>query len=366
MRIDLCSLRETIFNIIDILISPLRKLKIKLKGNKMIHVNYDKKDNYPHHKKIILFDRDAFQSLGDKALLKVNKKYNVLCPQVFVIECLAPNRATEEQRRWLFRRLKLIENPIVLTGKANVSPVIDIPPRSEYHSILVSEQIARNCIISNPITMERVDPEELISHYKPRINAFKKEMKAYTETCEVHRGTLSPNRYISNVQEVLQDTQVRVPSIEELRQEMRENERTRITQELSYAAREAQYEMESRSVNQNVEGFETFFFLTNGDTRKLRDQIQNGTILTTENYPDLSYPIYIYYFGFFIVCCVQHETQHLDQSYMRDLRYLHYLNFCDRFITNERSTPHIVNSFPYDDIKNIPISTVAELKMELS
>ena len=283
MLSGLCPLRETIFKIIDVLISPLRKLRIKLKGNNMIHVRYDKKDNYPHHKKIILFDRDAFQSLGDEALLKVNKKFNVLCPQVFVIECLAPNRANEEQKRWLNRRLNLIENPIVLTGKTNVSPVIDIPPRSEYHSILVSEQIARNCIISNPITMERVDPEKLILHYKPRINAFKKEMKAYTETCETHRGTLSPNRYISNVQEVIQETQVRVPSIEELRQEMRENERTRITQELSYAAREAQYEMESRSVNQNIEGFNTFFFLTNGDTRKLRDQIQNGTKLTTEN-----------------------------------------------------------------------------------
>ena len=91
MLIDLSALRETIYNIIDILISPLRKFRIKLKGKKMIHLNYEKKDNYPHHKKIILFDRDAFQSLGDAGLLKVNKKYNVLCPQVFVTECLAPN-----------------------------------------------------------------------------------------------------------------------------------------------------------------------------------------------------------------------------------------------------------------------------------
>ncbi len=41
----------------------------------MIYIKYNKKDNGPHEKKIILFDRDAFQSLGDAALLKINKKY---------------------------------------------------------------------------------------------------------------------------------------------------------------------------------------------------------------------------------------------------------------------------------------------------
>lgn len=92
----------------------------------MIHVEYKKKNNFPHDREIILFDRDAFQSLGDEGLRKVNKIYNVLCPRVFVIECLAPNRASSEEKEQLLRRLELIENPIVLIGDTSVSPIINM------------------------------------------------------------------------------------------------------------------------------------------------------------------------------------------------------------------------------------------------
>ena len=332
----------------------------------MIHLNYEKKDNYPHHKKIILFDRDAFQSLGDTGLLKVNKKYNVLCPQVFVTECLAPNRASEVEKESLLRRLKLIDNPIVLTGNTHVSPVVEIPRGKEYDSILIAEEIARNCIRYAPITMGSVTPEKLISHYNPRINAFKKLMKTFTETCDQQRGSLTMNRIISETQRHLQRITGRVPTEQEIREELRENDRTHITQELDYAASEALHEIENKSLDENVKLIEAFLYLTDEDTKILRDQIQNDRKLTVENYPNLSYPIYVYYLSIYTICARQHNTQHLDQSYIRDFRYFHYLNFCDRFITNENSTPHIVNSFPYDDIKNTPISTVAELKLELS
>ena len=115
----------------------------------MIHVEYKKQDNFPHDREIILFDRDAFQSLGDQGLLKVNEKYNILCPQVFVMECIAPentdkksNEKLEKDKRSLRRRLGLIENPIVFTGDTNISPIIDVPRGVEYSGILSSEQ---NC-----------------------------------------------------------------------------------------------------------------------------------------------------------------------------------------------------------------------------
>ncbi len=334
----------------------------------MIHIKYQKKGNYPHDRKIILFDRDAFQSLGDEGLRKVNEKYNILCPQVFVIECLAPNKASEKQKRWLRRRLALMENSIVLTGNTHVSPLIDIPYNVEYSGILAAEQIARNCITSIPITMERVTPERLISYYEPRISAFKKEMKAYTEICDSYRASLTMNRLISETQRGIQRTNNRVPSRQEIRDELRENERTRITQEPNYAAEEALREIESKSVEENIEGLKTFLFLTDKDTRGLRDQIQEGNrkTLTIENYPDLAYPIYIYYLFFYMICARQHDTQHLDQSYVRDFRYLHYLNFCDRFITKEKSTPHIVKAIPYRHITDTPISSLEKLKRELN
>ena len=366
MRTKYYSVRKTLLNIIDILISPLRKLRIKLKANKMIHVNYDKQDNYSHHKKIILFDRDAFQSLGDEALLKVNKKYNILCPQVFVTECLAPNKASEKEKNWLLKRLNLIENPIVLIGDTHISPVIEIPHGKEYSSILTAEEIARNSIRSAPITMESVTPEKLISHYKPRINAFKQTMNAFTDTCDRQRGSLTMNRLRSETRRHFHEITGRIPTDQEIEEALRENDRTHISQNPEFAASEALLEIEYKSKEQNVELINAFLYLTDKDTKILSDKIQNDRKLTVENYPDLSYPIYIYYLSIYTICARQHNTQHLDQSYIRDFRYFHYLNFCDRFITNETSTPHIVNSFPYDDIKNTPISTATELKMELS
>ena len=75
--------------------------------------------------------------------------------------------------------------------------------------------------------------------------------------------------------------------------------------------------------------------------------------------------IYHHYYLFrYIVHGRQLNTMHLDQSYVRDFKYLHYLNFCDMFITNEKSTPNIVNSIPFDDIRETPVITVEELKKD--
>ena len=123
--------------------------------------------------------------------------------------------------------------------------------------------------------------------------------------------------------------------------------------------------MRKLSVNDVIVGFNRIFSLTDRESRRLRDQIQDGKILTIENYPDLAYPIYIYYLVFFMLYARQHDTQHLDQSYVRDFRYFHYLNFCDRFIGDETSTPNIVNSFPYGNIRKTHIMTSNELKDEL-
>ena len=115
----------------------------------MIHVKCDKKNNYPHDRELILFDRNAFQGLPKDVIPEINKKYNILCPQVFVMECIAPNNTDkkseeelERDKKSLLEKLELIENPIVLTGDTHKSPVINrhyndlikmcmIRPRSE-------------------------------------------------------------------------------------------------------------------------------------------------------------------------------------------------------------------------------------------
>ena len=88
----------------------------------MIHVEYQKANNYPHDRELILFDRSAFQSLSEETLCKVNKRYNILCPKIFVIECIAPDNTDnkpekefENAKELLLEKLELIENPIVIT-----------------------------------------------------------------------------------------------------------------------------------------------------------------------------------------------------------------------------------------------------------
>ena len=333
----------------------------------MIHVEYKKKNNFPHDREIILFDRDAFQSLGDQGLLKVNKIYNVLCPQVFVIECLAPNRASSAEKEQLLRRLKLIENPIVLTGDTYRSPVIDIPHGTHYPSILMSEEIAANCITATPIIMERVASEKLISHYEPRIDVFKNYIKEQTERCEAIKGTLVPKTLIAHVQELAEQNHNRIPSKQEVKKGLRRDERTDVKVDPKYVAKMTLRAIKEESIIDNVCWLARagWLPLTDKETRILHSQIQDGKTLTIENYPSLAYPIYIYYLFRYIVHGSQYNTAHLDQSYVRDFRYLHYLNFCNIFVANEKSTPHIVNSLPYSNIKETRITTSYELKSEL-
>ena len=170
----------------------------------MIHVDYKKKDNYPHDKELILFDRNAFQSLGDAGLHKVNKKYNILCPRVFVMECLSPNRASEAQKGWILNRLRLIENPIVFSGAIHRSNIPEIPLDFHYFTLLTSEEIAGSCIANIPITMKRIEPDELISHYKPEVPHFKDYISSTTQACNAGEGTLTPKQINSAVQQILQ------------------------------------------------------------------------------------------------------------------------------------------------------------------
>lgn len=331
----------------------------------MIHVEYKKKDNFPHDRKIILFDRDAFQSLGHEGFCKVNKRYNVLCPRVFVIECLAPNRATEAEKKGLLDRLKLIENPLVFTGDTNISPIINIPRGVEYPCILSSEQIARNCIVSKPITMERVTPEKLISHYRSRIKGFKAEIKALNDACRIFEKTLTPGQIDADIKRYFQEVHNRTLSKKEIRDIRRANEGTLLTQKLDCAARKALEDIEVKPLHQIIDEFKTFFFLKNRDPERLKNLTQDGRRLSVENYPPLAYPIYLYYLICFITGARQYNTEHFDQSYARDIRYLHHLNFCDLFITNETSTPHIVDLIPYRNIRETPVMTSEALKREL-
>ena len=343
----------------------------------MIHVEYKKEKNYPHNRELILFDRNAFQKIHRDVLLEVNKRYNILCPQVFVIECIAPNNSDkkpeeelEKDKKSLLEKLELIENPIVLAGKTNIARSIAVVTNPFYDpsfdSILTSEEIVKSCITSTPMTMKRVTPEELLSHYRSRVRDFKKDVKSLTEACERHRGSLTTNKLISEGQKEHRRITNSTLTKQEAKKAIRSNERTYVTTELDYAAKEAQREMEGKLIDENIGPFGAFCFLTLREESKLRYQIEDGQVLTVDNYPDLAYPIYIYYLALFTICSVQHNTEHLDKSYVRDIRYLHYLNFCDIFVADEPSTPPIVESIPYSNIKTTPVITSEELKQRLN
>lgn len=332
----------------------------------MIHVEYEKTDNYPHDREFLLFDRSAFQSLGDAGLRKVNEKYNILCPQVFVIECLSPNRASEEQKKWILKRLRLIENPIVFTGEIHRSNIPDIPLDFHYSTLLTSEEIAGNCIADIPITMERVEPDELISIYKPKVPHFKDKISSITQACNAGEGTLTPKQIISAVQQIVQVILERPVSTQEVKNALKQDKQTYVRQKLDYCADRTLLEIESKTLDQHMEMFEKVLGLIGIYANTLRRGNTCSKPLTIENYPHLAYPIYIYFLFNYMLYARQIKTEHLDRSFLSDFRYLHYLNFCDMFIADETSTPYIVNSIPYDDIRKTPVITAEGLKRRLN
>ena len=346
----------------------------------MIRVEYNKKNNYPHNRELILFDRCAFQNVHRDVLAEINKKYNIFCPQVFVMECIAPNntdgkseKELEKDKKSLREKLELIENPIVLTGETYISSVIssmfDMFPGSHYLSILTSEEIAGNCIAATPVTMERVAPKNLISYYEPRIEDFKSLIKSITEKCDTAKGMLTPNKMVSYVQQILQpmfETLDMTVSTQDIKAGLKRDKQTRVKQTPNYAAEKTLQEMENEPIDDIIVMLEAVLNLTDVPVNRLRRELADGKRLTMKNYPHLSYPIYIYYLFKYMIYARQINAEHLDKSYLKDFRYLHYLNFCDMFIVGETSTPHIVNSIPYDNIRKMPVITTQELKNKLT
>ena len=342
----------------------------------MIHVEYKKKDNYPHDRELILFDRSAFQKIHRDVLLEVNKRYNILCPQVFVMECIAPNNTDkkpeeelEKDKEALLGKLKLIENPIVLGGPIHISHIIGIPLDVYSPTLLTSEQIAGNCIADIPVTMKRIEPDKLISYYESRVSNFKSFVKSSTEGVDTAKGMLTPNKMISYVQQILQpmfEMLDMTVSTQEIRSVLRQDEQTYVRQTLSYCAKRTLREIENKTIEQHIEMFEAVLSLAGKYANVLRSETIENKQLTVENYPRMAYPIYIYYLFNFMIHARQINAEHLDRSYWRDFRYLHYLNFCDIFIANEKSTRHIVNSIPYDDIRETHVITAEELKGRLN
>ena len=217
--------------------------------------------------------------------------------------------------------------------------------------------------------MERVTPEKLISYYEPRIDDFKRYIKSITERCDAAKGMITPNKISFDVQKIVQpmlEMLNRTVSKQEVKNVLRQNKRTYVKQTLSYAAEKTLQEIENETMNENIVMLEKILHLTDISANRLRREITDRKRLTTENYPHLAYPIYIYYLFKYMLYARQINAEHLDKSYLRDFRYLHYLNFCDLFITNEKSTPHIVNSIPYPDIRETPVITVRELKERLA
>ena len=340
----------------------------------MIRVNYENRDNYPHDKEILLLDRSAFQSLSKENIHKVNEKYNVLCPPIFVIECIAPNNTDnkseedfQKNKKALLEKLELIENPIVLWGCTNVTYRLVIPSGvdAEYADILDAWRIAKNCIINSPVTMKRVCSKRLVSSCEPRVMFSKYERRKVLEIADNPELSLTPKRYISHIQRRDERLYGQIRPVSEIRRELRSNPSTHLTQELSNVAQHALAEIKVESKYEIVEGFRVHFGLNDKDTEKLHDQIRDDKDLTIENYPHLSYPIYIYYLIRYMLYGRQQKAAHLDSSFYPDFQYLKYLNFCDRFIANETSTPYIVRALPYSDIRQTPIITARELKEKL-
>lgn len=258
--------------------------------------------------------------------------------------------------------MKLIENPIVFTGSTNIRYNNDlvIPPNTEFNDHLFYEQITRNIVRNSTVTMKRVSSQELISQCKPKIWSIKYEAKESTNIIDVHKGTLSPNQYrrMVHAQDISR-------SMQEIRCELRSNPTTHITTELSNVCGHVSRDIENESKDEIIANFKDHFYLNGEDIKCLRKQISHNKKLTIKNYPHLSYAIYNYFLIHYMCSGRQQNADHLDKSFFLDFQYLHYLNFCDRFIANETSTPHIVKAIPYSEISNKPIMTSEELVKEL-
>ncbi len=104
---------------------------------------------------LILLDRSSFESLSAIEIKAVDQKYSVVCPWIFLAECLNPKKSDRFRLRQKIEQLKHVMSPgKLLHAKQQIKPL----------SLL---EIVKNSLMEKelPFSFIEVETQKIINHY---------------------------------------------------------------------------------------------------------------------------------------------------------------------------------------------------------
>ena len=301
--------------------------------------------NIPKNKKIILIDRSYFQEIEMSDLAGINKQYAILCPDVFIAECVAPRDASNIEKKALLKKLSAIEDFTIFAGSYN---------NEQTHVVLKEHcEIIKHCLISTaniPIVIQPYEPkEEIIADYQRNASYFHKIADGKTQLLDQYEGRFAPNKVRTMLRNLL--NLENNSEAKKILRELQEKHKTPFigtSKEIDHISKITKEAINNMPDMERIEGFSRIGNLSNSEELMLKRRLE---LYNSPTPAFLAYPSYSHYLEFLLIVARTLDTDHLDLSYMRDWRYLHYLPFCDLFLSGERSFEYVIKSLP--DFLNI-------------
>ena len=245
---------------------------------------------------LILLDRSSFESLSAIEIEKVDQKYSVVCPWIFLAECLNPKKSDKLKIRKKIERLKYVMSPgELLHFKQQIRPLslLTIIKKS-----LMEKEL--------PFSFIEVETHKLINHYN------------FTDI----RDLL--DRYAKSFEDL------------EL-SGMLHNFRILTKHSSLHALANTLNNLFSNQLVGSVT--DPLYHLFNIDKSRYPIEEKSPHNITLILY--YSYLLAILYIGYSCKC------EGFDQSMPNDFHYLFFIPFCNIFVSNDKNLLKIIDCFQY-------------------
>lgn len=244
----------------------------------------------------ILLDRSSFESLSTIEIEAVDQKYSVVCPWIFLAECLNPKKSDKFRLRQKIEKLKYVMTPGKLShAKQQITPL----------SLL---EIVKNSLMEKelPFSFIEVEIQEIINYYK--FTDIRDLLDRYGKSFED-----------LGLSDMLHDFGI-------------------LTEHSSLNAFTSVFN--SLFSNQSAGTvFDALYHLFNINPSSYPIEEKSVHNLTLILY--YSYLLSILYIGYSCKC------EGFDQSIPNDFHYLFFIPFCNIFVSNDKNLLKIIDYFQY-------------------
>lgn len=277
----------------------------------MLHIVSDKK--------IILFDRSAFERLSYSDIEKVEARFNILCPDVFLSECFNPSDNS---------RKKALEEKILSFNRICIF----------VHSG-GSELLTHNGIYENLLSRQFQDIN--LEYIKPQIVLESLSLKWLREFMQKNSVDLNQRGYSIYI-----DGSDEGKSLKEAIDLLCENNDNMDKKELKNNLKEIAMLGTSQEPDDVARGVDNLIIFNHS-----REKIETYNQLKEITKIELPYNSldernkYLSFYNWMILYMIMGKAVNmkgLDKSYFNDLMYCYYIPFCALFVTDEKTFPSVL------------------------